>query len=118
VVEGGAHNLCAHAELGVMRARAFSLLKNMFSDEHRRSVASCLGGMLQGSLMLRHNKRKMRAPAGPRAGENEKLAQIYPRSPGELWNALEASPEISPEISVKFGRLGLKFEIEIWGDAN
>ena len=34
--------------------RAFSLLKNMFSDEHRRSVASCLGGMLQGSLMLRY----------------------------------------------------------------
>ena len=54
MVEGGAHNLCAHAELGVMRARAFSLLKNMFSDEHRRSVASCLGGMLQGSLMLRY----------------------------------------------------------------
>ena len=35
--------------------RVFSLLKNMFSDEQR----SCLGDMLQGSLMLRYNQRQM-----------------------------------------------------------
>ena len=35
--------------------RVFSLLKIMFSDEQR----SCLGDMLQGSLMLRYNKRQL-----------------------------------------------------------
>ena len=35
--------------------RVFSLLKSMFSDEQR----SCLGDLLQGSLMLRYNKRQM-----------------------------------------------------------
>ena len=35
--------------------RVFSLLKNMFSQEQ----LSCLADMLQGSLMLRYNKRQM-----------------------------------------------------------
>ena len=35
--------------------RVFSLPKNKFTD----AQITCLGGMLQGSLMLRHNKRKM-----------------------------------------------------------
>ena len=33
--------------------RVFSLMKSMFTDEQ----LSCLGDMLQGSLMLRYNKR-------------------------------------------------------------
>ena len=35
--------------------RVFSLMKDMFTD----AQLSCLGGMLQGSLMLRYNKRQM-----------------------------------------------------------
>ena len=35
--------------------RVFSLMKSMFTDEQ----LSCLGDKLQGSLMLRYNKRQM-----------------------------------------------------------
>ena len=54
VVEGGADHVRSHAERGACE-RVFSLPKNKFTD----AQITCLGGMLQGSLMLRHNKRKM-----------------------------------------------------------
>ena len=44
--------------------RVFSLMKSMFADEQ----LSCLGDMLQGSLMLRYNKRPADEPL-PRMNE-------------------------------------------------
>ena len=50
-----ARNMFALTPNSAACERVFSLLKIMFSDEQR----SCLGDMLQGSLMLRYNKRQL-----------------------------------------------------------
>ena len=53
----GAHRFCYEHQLGVTASceRVFSLLANMFGDNQN----SALGDLLQGSLMLRYNKREV-----------------------------------------------------------
>ena len=55
VVGGGTHHVCAHAKLGSVRARVLNAEVHVFTENQ----LSLLGDMLQGSLMLRYNKREM-----------------------------------------------------------